>query len=196
MKNGKTLDLGCGNQPRNPYGLEHVCGLDLYRPDRLEPSIDFRIANLTTQNLPFGTSELDVVSAFDVIEHIPRVWPTPDGETRFAFIEPMNEIWRVLKPGGIFYALTPAYPHPEAFQDPTHVNFITKETHLYFCGPTSYESNYGFKGQFECLRANWVHQKNAHTAEKTFRKSMRSFAKAVRFDGRKSHFLWELRAVK
>lgn len=196
MKNGRTLDLGCGGQPNNPYGLSEVCGVDLYKSKDISPRVNFQIANITMQPLPFGDSELDVISAFDVIEHIPRVLPDGAGGTRFPFIDLMNEIWRTLKPGGIFYAFTPAFPHPEAFQDPTHVNIITLNTHTYFCGPKSYGKNYGFKGEFEAIRVEWEHKKNVITADKTFRKKLRSFARAVKFDGRKSHLLWELRAVK
>ena len=72
----------------------------------------------------------------------------------------MNEIWRVLKPGGILYASTPAYPHNEAFQDPTHVNFITEKTVEYFMGNVRYQAGhdigkmYGFIGRF-AGEQNW-----------------------------------------
>ena len=48
-------------------------------------------------------------------------------DTNFLFIDSMNEVYRVLKSNGKFYALTPFYPKPEAFQDPTLVNIITKK---------------------------------------------------------------------
>jgi hypothetical protein len=45
----------------------------------------------------------------------------------------MNEIFRTLKPGGIFFSKTPAYPISAVFSDPTHVNNITADTFpLYF----------------------------------------------------------------
>ena len=78
----------------------------------------------------------------------------------------MDEVFRVLAPGGYFFHSTPAYPSPAAFQDPTHVNIITEETMpLYFCGNNYKEwlgSNepiaciYGFKGSFEFIdQAYW-----------------------------------------
>ena len=87
----------------------------------------------------------------------------------------MNEVWRVLKPGGIFYAVTPAYPMPEAFQDPTHVNIITDQTHHYFCRDWSYTSNYGFKGRFEIVAAKWVHPRVALNAIDSPKKSLPEF---------------------
>ena len=83
----------------------------------LEPSRQRnRIINchLGINPIPLETSSLDVITAFDVIEHIPRAI-YKDGKICNPFIEAMNEIWRTLKPGGIFYAHTPAYPAPEAF---------------------------------------------------------------------------------
>ena len=51
----------------------------------------------------------------------------------------------MLEPGGRFYAVTPAFPHPEAFADPTHVNIITETTHEYFCGERPLGHMYGFE---------------------------------------------------
>ena len=72
----------------------------------------------------------------------------------------MNEIYRVLKPGGIFLHVTPAFPSPEAFQDPTHVNIITENTFpCYFCNPNPDAKNlgYGFTGDFELIDQRWLH---------------------------------------
>ena len=68
----------------------------------------------------------------------------------------IRECYRVLKPGGIFLAHTPAYPMQEAFQDPSHVNIISENTIEYFAGH-SIETcrNYGFKGTFEIIRQEW-----------------------------------------
>ena len=46
----------------------------------------------------------------------------------------MNEVWRVLKPNGIFKDHTPDFPKQESLVDPTPVNFITEQTVNYFCG--------------------------------------------------------------
>jgi SAM-dependent methyltransferase len=146
----KHLDLGCGPVPRNPYQRDELFGVDL--SDRVEGG-PIRRANLVTQPIPFTSHSFDSVSAYDFLEHVPRVLPTPDGQgTRFPFVELMNEIWRVLKPGGLLYAVTPVYPGTAAFQDPTHVNIMTVDTHTYFTRPQKMAAMYGFVGEFAVRR--------------------------------------------
>jgi SAM-dependent methyltransferase len=69
--------------------------------------------------------------------------------TRNSFIELMNDIHRVLKPNGRLFAISPVYPHSDAFTDPTHVNFITRFSHRYFVEPHLTASQYGFTGKFK-----------------------------------------------
>tara|TARA_Y100001968_G_scaffold315653_1_gene342491 strand:+ start:841 stop:1488 length:648 start_codon:yes stop_codon:yes gene_type:complete len=152
-KEGKiSIDLGCGIQPKNPFQVNQVFGIDI-RQD-LEKGI--LKADLSKESIPFKSTFADFCTAFDFIEHIPRSIQL-NGETRLSFIEIMNEIYRVLKPGGIFLHLTPAYPSKEAFQDPTHVNIITEDTFpYYFCSPYLWASAYGFNGNFELLNQVWL----------------------------------------
>lgn len=148
----KSLDLGCGSSPRNPFQADELFGVDI----RKDLEKDIKQANLAIEPIPFESNSFDFITAFDVIEHIPREsWP--DGKLKMSFLDLMNEIHRVLKPGGIFLHSTPAYPSPEAFQDPTHVNIITQNTmSQYFCGPTwAKKLGYGFKGEFEEIEQRW-----------------------------------------
>ena len=125
----RHLDLGCGAVPRNPYRRDELHGIDI--APRHEPgAAEIRRANLALQPIPYPDSHFDSVSAYDFFEHVPRVLATADGQdTRFPFVQLMNEVWRVLVPGGLLYAYTPVYPHPMAFQDPTHVNILTRDSH-------------------------------------------------------------------
>ncbi|MBC8055443.1 MAG: methyltransferase domain-containing protein, partial [Rhizobiales bacterium] len=160
----RHLDLGCGATPRNPYGKAELYGIDI-RAFAAEPAFVFRAANLALEPIPFPDNHFASVSAFDFLEHVPRALPSADGTAmRFPFLDLMSEVWRVLAPAGRFYALTPAYPHREAFQDPTHVNTITLRTHEYFCGERPYGVNYGFVGRFEARRAEWVVSRDAEVA--------------------------------
>jgi SAM-dependent methyltransferase len=164
----RHLDLGCGKRPRNPYHRATLCGTDvraLQADDLPDPAIDYRVANVVLDPIPWPANHFGSVSAFDFIEHVPRLLMTPDGHgTVFPFVRLMDEVWRVLAPGGCFYALTPAYPSPQAFQDPTHVNIITDQTHTYFCGERPLGRIYGFSGHFEVLRVGWVEQSTHFTA--------------------------------
>jgi len=191
----RHLDLGCGIAPRNPYGRRELCGIDI-RPLESTPQVEFRRANVVLEPIPYPDNHFASVSAVDFLEHVPRLLVTPDGHgTWFPFIRLMNEIWRVLAPGGRFYALTPAYPSQAAFVDPTHVNIITENTHDYFCGDDRHGQIYGFDGRFNALRAEWVVYLDSLTATPlTARQKLRLLNRRLR--GRLTHFLWELEAVK
>jgi SAM-dependent methyltransferase len=151
------VDLGSGSHPRNPFGATKVIGTDFHSEFQLRDDIQFVQLDLTS-NLPFGDNSVDSFSSYDVLEHIPR-WERVDGNIHFPFIELMSEIHRCLKPGGIFLAVTPAYPSPVAFQDPTHVNVITTKTVEYFSGalPSATTLGYGFKGNFITTCQSWIY---------------------------------------
>lgn len=83
--------------------LEIGCGL-VRRPDTTVAIDKSRHANcdivrdVAKRGIPFNDSWFDKVNTFDVIEHIERY------EDLIFFI---NEIWRVLKPDGIWEFTTP-----------------------------------------------------------------------------------------
>jgi len=145
-----TLDLGCGSNPKNPFEADEVYGIDI----RHQPGGFVHSADLSVESIPFGDAYFDFVTAYDFIEHIPRLAYVP--HRRNCFVELMNEIFRVLKPGGVFLSWTPAYPHAAAFRDPTHVNIITDETFpLYFDWQHRWATIYGFKGAFRVDQQTW-----------------------------------------
>ena len=144
-----TLDLGCGKSPKNPFNAEYVFGVDFQE----NTDLNIKAADLALEPIPFSSESFDFVSAFDFIEHIPRVIYAP--EKKFCFVDLMSEIYRVLKPGGHFLSFTPAYPTIDAFSDPTHVNIITEKTFpVYFTGELG-ASIYGFKGKFDIVGQKW-----------------------------------------
>lgn len=130
-----SLDLGCGETIRNPYQANKCVGLDI------------EDADLAIQPIPYPDHHFDFVTAYDFLEHIPRLLYVP--KRRYPFVELMSEIYRVMKVGGKFLSSTPAFPHGAAFQDPTHVNIITPDTfYEYFDDQKTWAKQYGFKGAF------------------------------------------------
>lgn len=91
QQNTRHLDIGCGSCPRNPYGHGQLHGIDISAQLNAPPAI-IKTANLALERIPYQDNFFDSVSAFDFIEHVPRIPATADGRaTRFPFIELMNE---------------------------------------------------------------------------------------------------------
>jgi SAM-dependent methyltransferase len=155
-----SLDLGCGTNPQNPFNANQVIGVD---PQCQAPNIlSFWVG---FEPFPLEDSSVDFVTAYDFIGHIPR-FALRDKPFN-PFIDAMNEIWRVLKDNGTFFARTPAYPSAAAFQDPTHVNIITDQTISYFAKRPCLDGSlvdpwgpplgkrYGFVGEFVLVKQWW-----------------------------------------
>ena len=154
-----SLDIGSGPIPRNPFNAPHLFGCDIRAHSFSHPSISY--CRLGYDPLPFESASMHILTAYDVLEHIPRVdssslvTPDIDASRAFPFVYLLNEIFRVLKPEGLFYSETPCYPLMEAFQDPTHVNIMTEDTlTLYFTGAL-WASIYGFVGSFSKVADCW-----------------------------------------
>ncbi len=98
-KNGQILDIGCGTgistRQLKRYGFNNVVGSDkgveMIRIAREHGNgLDYIVAS--ANKLPFRRSQFDVITAFTAFH-----W--------FDDVKSVNEIKRVLKPGGIFIAV-------------------------------------------------------------------------------------------
>lgn len=146
----QTLDLDCGHQPLNPFSADEVYGVITKGND----AGHILRADLILGRLPFDDASFDYVTAFDCIAKIPRLICAPD--KRNAFVSLMNEVYRVLRPGGIFLCQTPAYPHARAFESPAYVNVITDKTFpRYFDGVSPRAAEEGFDGVFRLRLQEW-----------------------------------------
>ena len=156
-----SLDVGCGTNPRNPFSAKRQGGVDIIKNKKRDgDTISIKTADLSSGILPFEDSEFDYVTAFDFIEHLSR--QNFPNSTLNPFVQFMNEVNRVLKPGGVFLSHTPAFPFESAFSDPTHQNIITENTFPYYfaCHPTFAEPwarMYGFNGDLKMITQYWMH---------------------------------------
>lgn len=155
FKSSIHLDMGCGSNARNPFNAKKLIGGDILPQSKIGELLDFEYIKLDlTGDIPLANESVDSISGFDFLEHLPRGSLI---ETNL-FIKFMNEASRVLSRGGILLLVTPAYPSSAAFQDPTHVNFISEQTVQYFVGknPGTTNLGYGFIGHFELVLQEWV----------------------------------------
>lgn len=188
----KHLDIGCGGIPRNPYASNELHGLDLkLRKNADYGNITMHEGDAIFNKLPFEDGSFSSVSAYDFLEHIPRVIYV-DGEAIFPFVNFMSEVYRILKPGGKFFALTPYYPRESCFSDPTHVNFITKSSHQYFCKPDCWAKMYGFEGEFYAHKIKSVNFYAEVTPPKNMFKRILYTLFVNSYTKSKQHMLWEL----
>lgn len=198
--NSLAVDFGCGSLPRNPLRCARVIGIDileLEHTEKLPFTFDY-IRHSEEQPLPIAEASVDVVYAYDFLEHLSRS-PSATGPNQF--IRYMNTIHGLLKSGGILFAVTPAFPSESAFADPTHVNFITERTHLYFADHIwAQQYGYGFEGAFETVMTGWsspVREPalwNRFGLEETKKpKPLQRIFRRIFPSGRPSHLVWLLR---
>lgn len=82
--------------------------------------IDADIIADLDEDWPFENDSVGVVRAFDIFEHLKNP------------IHIMNELFRVLAPGGYAIIQVPSTDGRGAFQDPTHVSFWNENSFLYY----------------------------------------------------------------
>lgn len=86
--------------------------------------------------LPFEDNRFDEIHAYHTLEHFGA-----QGDWR-AFLSFFSEIWRILKPGGYFAAITPSPESVWAWADPGHTRLISIET-LVFLNQLEYQGQCG-----------------------------------------------------
>ena len=178
---GKTLDLGSGPTPRSLPDHD-AYGIDICMEGQLQPVPGNVVpVDLNLFPIPFDTSTFDRVMAHDFLEHVPRLLYVEEmmykekGDTplrqadkvvrrRQPFLSLLNEVWRVLKPGGVFESCTPMVTYLQTWAgDPTHVNPISENTFNYIVAQPGvnfeYElmKRYGFVGCFRLIHKSWRH---------------------------------------
>ena len=139
------LNLGCGFRKMPGY-----INID----NRPEVSPDL-VCDLT-KGIPYKDSSIEHVRAVDFLEHIPI------GKT----VQMIEEIYRVLRPGGMLSHFTPSTDGRGAFQDPTHVSFWNKNSWLYYMDD-AYRNLYGIKAKFRGDNKDILTDKDMHIVHTT-----------------------------
>jgi len=124
----RNLNLGCGQSHKN----------DFINVDVVEPA-DI-ICRVGSEELPFQEQSVDYVEADNLLEHLYNE----------QFLFAMNDIYRVLKEGGLFWFRVPNFERwvEGAAADPTHKMFFVRQSIDYFTNHTAWEKygkSYGFK---------------------------------------------------
>jgi SAM-dependent methyltransferase len=137
-----NVDLGCGFRKNGNLGIDVTA----------EGTQADLICSLGFEPLPLDDEVADTVFCRDFLEHIPKAYYSEhEKKLRYPVINLMNEVWRILKPGGTFTSFTPCYPAPEVHQDPTHLSVWTLQSMQYFCGRYPVAQVYGVRTNFELL---------------------------------------------
>ncbi|MBL7989006.1 MAG: methyltransferase domain-containing protein [Chlorobi bacterium] len=110
-----NLNLACGTDIRQSTPEVKWTNLDL----AMLPGVDLA-HDLRRFPWPFPDHTFDRVIAHDIIEHLPETVAT------------MEELWRVLKPGGIVEFRIPYFNSIHMFNDPTHQRFFNENTLQFF----------------------------------------------------------------
>lgn len=105
------IDLGCGRIKK-----EGFFGIDVQALEGVDLVAD------CNNPIPLEDNCADEIHAKDFLEHI-------NNDKR---IHIMTEIWRLLKPNGYLYSITPSTDGRGAFQDPTHFSFWNVNSFLYY----------------------------------------------------------------
>lgn len=130
----RYLLLGAGHQrqkvlqsPQTPE--KDFSGGELITLD-MDPAVSPAVVHdLDVLPYPFGDNEFDEIHAYEVMEHCGR-----QGDWRFFFAQ-FEEIYRILKPGGLFCATVPAWDSMWAWGDPGHTRIINDGSLVFLSQP-------------------------------------------------------------
>jgi SAM-dependent methyltransferase len=134
------LLIGSGHSREKRIGLEgetgwnHLVTLDMNH--ECNPDV---VHDLAVMPLPFEDSIFDEIHAYEVLEHVGT-----NGDWRFFFAQ-FDDFWRLLKPGGFFFATVPSPKGIWAWGDPGHTRvfsvcslvFLERAQYAKQCGITS-----------------------------------------------------------
>lgn len=107
------VDLGCGRAKKARFGIDRFPddGVDWVQDLDKDPE------------LPFPDDSIKSVITHHFLEHVGA-----------GFMPLMDEVHRVLEPGGLFRIIVPLFPSYSAISDQDHKRYFCVETFDSFCG--------------------------------------------------------------
>jgi glycosyltransferase involved in cell wall biosynthesis len=123
-------------------------------------SVDLRDADIVCDiryGLPVPDSSVGCIRAYDFLEHVPTCRDSTcdhgaDGKSPKCVVGLMNEIYRVLAPGGWLVSRTPSTDGRGAFQDPTHVSYWNPNSFWYYTRAEQAKYVPGIRCRFQATR--------------------------------------------
>ena len=116
-------------------------------------SLDLKDGYDLRQRWPFPDSSVGCIRAYDFLEHIPHCRDSScKHEPPFCSVGLMNEIYRVLVPGGWLLSATPSTDGRGAFQDPTHCSWWNENSFWYYTRQQQRQYVPGITARFQTAR--------------------------------------------
>lgn len=154
------LHLGCGNQYREGW-------INVDRSRFVKCDLYF---DLTMWPWPWADNSVDEIWCDQLLEHLTN---TPRA---------IEEVNRILKPGGVFHGLVPYSGSLSAFVDPTHRVFFTERSFIYWDKNRPKDTQgYGF--EFSKVEVSLVANSNTRLAR---------LRNLIPFRGLLKWFLWNM----
>jgi predicted SAM-dependent methyltransferase len=145
MINELKLDLACGQNKQEGY-----FGIDIFPGDKVDAVVDLEIFPW-----PIESNSADEIVCSHYVEHTPkdtvgkqllkalsecstyeelkeRISKFDENAPTDGLIKFMNEVYRILKPGGKLKVVAPYYNSIRCWQDPTHTRAINEATFMYY----------------------------------------------------------------
>jgi SAM-dependent methyltransferase len=128
------VDLGCGTRPKGRIGVDRYAAAGVAVVCDLETLVTFTLAAAPGKDahepgvlrspaagvgqgkLPFADSSIKSVISHHVFEHIGA-----------GFVALIDDLYRVLEPGGVLRAITPLFPSWSAVCDPDHKRWFVAD---------------------------------------------------------------------
>ena len=154
------LDLGGAHNPKEGYqSLDIMDGVDIQCD--------------VTKGIPLPDNSVGCIRAYDFFEHIPNqgyelyypeiiinnvehVQMQPELKNMNPWIDLLNEMYRVLAPGGWILSATPIGNTNSYMEDPTHVNPLCEESFKRLNNKDKLAYNPDLKARFQDTRV-WTH---------------------------------------